>query len=159
MTETPSAGESERALADQIIEAMPDWANILVQLNSLIADRMDVVPTDFQCLHVIAHNGPIPVSAVAERVALTPGSVSRAIDRLEAATCVRRVPDPHDRRRTLLNATAEGLEKINGYYEGLTKRSHDDLSAFSLVELETILRFINASTLSASAEAQSLRSG
>ena len=147
-----------RAAAAEIIEAMPDWVNTLIHLNDLIADRMGVVPTDFQCLHAVVHNGPTTAGAVAERVALTPGSVSRAIDRLEAANCVRRVPDPGDRRRMLLEATQEGLQKISGYYAGLTDRTRDDLAAFSGEELESILRFVNAGRLSAEGAVRSLRS-
>jgi DNA-binding MarR family transcriptional regulator len=77
--------------------------------------------------------------------------------RLEAANCVRRVPDPGDRRRTLLEATPEGLAKIGGYYAGLTERTHDDLAAFGRDELATILRFVNASRVSAEAAVQTLR--
>ncbi|WP_129784837.1 MarR family winged helix-turn-helix transcriptional regulator [Promicromonospora panici] len=146
-----------RAVADQIIEVMPDWVNTMIHLNGLIADRMSVVPTDFQCLHAIVQNGPTTAGAVAQRVALTPGSVSRSIDRLEAADCVRRVPDPGDRRRALLEATPEGLQKISGYYEGLTKRTRDDLNAFSGDELKSILRFVSASRVSAEAAVQDLR--
>lgn len=154
MAQEPKA----RAVAGQIIEAMPDWVNTMIHLNGLIADRMGVVPTDFQCLHAIVQNGPTTAGAIAQRVALTPGSVSRAIDRLEAAGCVRRVPDPGDRRRTLLEATPEGLQTIGGYYEGLTKRTRDDLADFSRDELESILRFVNVSRLGAEDAVRSLRS-
>jgi DNA-binding MarR family transcriptional regulator len=45
----------------------------------------------------------------AGRIGLTPGSVSRMIDRLADAGCVRRVPDPHDRQRNLVEPTEAGL--------------------------------------------------
>jgi DNA-binding MarR family transcriptional regulator len=145
------------SLAERVVAALPDLVNTFIHLNGLIADRMHVVPSDFQCLHVIAGDGPTTASVIAERVALTPGSVSRAIDRLEAAACVRRIPDPGDRRRTLLEATPEGLQRINGYYKGLTARTRDDLAALSESELATVLRFVNAAKHGAEAEARRLR--
>lgn len=150
-----SAGQE--ASAERIVAALPDWVNTMIHLNGLIAERMKVVPSDFQCLHVIAQEGPTTASVIADRVALTPGSVSRAIDRLETADCVRRVPDPRDRRRTLLEATPEGLDRISGYYQGLTRRTRDDLARFTTAELETIQRFIDAGRTSATAEARALR--
>lgn len=158
MTNEFGIDPKKRALMQEIVETMPDLVNTLIHLNGLIADRMGVVPSDFQCLHVIAH-GPTTASVVAARVALTPGSVSRAIDRLEAARCVRRIPDPSDRRRTLVEATAEGLQKISGYYDSLTNRTQADLSTFSRDELGAILRFVNASRSAAADEAKALRHG
>jgi len=145
------------ALAGQIIEAMPDWVNTMIHLNGLIADRMNVVPADFQCLHTVVHDGPTTAGHIALRVALTPGSVSRAIDRLEAANCVRRIPDPSDRRRTLIEATPDGLATITRYYAGMTARTEEYLSGLSHNDLHAVLRFINASRDEAAREAQQLR--
>lgn len=155
MVDAAKTGDPEPTA--RIMAALPDWVNTMIHLNTLIAERMKVVPSDFQCLHVITQEGPTTASVIAERVALTAGSVSRAIDRLEAARCVRRVADPGDRRRALLEATAEGIARITGYYEGLTRRTKDDLARFDDGELATILRFIAASKSGATAEIQALR--
>lgn len=146
-----------RALSREIMDALPDWVNTMIYLNGLIAARMNVVPSDFQCLHVIVHDGPITAGHIAARVSLTPGSISRAIDRLEAAKAARRIPDPSDRRRMLVEATNDGMAAITNYYQGLTIRTEDDLSTFSDDELAAVLRFIGASRNSAVVEAKRLR--
>lgn len=147
------------SLAAQVIDKLPDWITYLIQINSLIATRMGVVPTDFHCLHALQQGGPTTAGVLAKRVGLTPGSASRMIDRLADAGCVRRVPDPHDRRRILIEPTPEGLDRINAYYAGLTARTHDDLAAFDDEQLRTLLRFIELSEASAIAEVDRLRSG
>lgn len=145
-------------LVTRVIDALPDWITQLIQINGLIAAQMGVVATDFHCLHALHRGGPTTASVLAGRVGLTPGSASRMIDRLAEAGCVKRVPDPHDRRRILIEPTAEGLDRITAYYAGLTARTREHLAAFDDDELRTLLRFIDMTTASAVAEVDRLRS-
>nr|WP_042197485.1 MarR family transcriptional regulator [Kibdelosporangium sp. MJ126-NF4]CEL22992.1 Transcriptional regulator, MarR family [Kibdelosporangium sp. MJ126-NF4]CTQ90132.1 Transcriptional regulator, MarR family [Kibdelosporangium sp. MJ126-NF4] len=140
-----------------VVGALPDWITQLIRINGLIADRMGVVPTDFHCLHVLHQRGPATASELAVEVGLTPGSVSRMIDRLVDADCVTRVPDPQDRRRTLIEPTATGLDRIAVYYAGLTARTTEDLAEFDTDQLHTLLRFISMASASATAEIDRLR--
>ncbi|MER7333970.1 MarR family transcriptional regulator [Micromonospora sp. NPDC000119] len=55
--------------------------------------------------HALARGGPAAASAPVQRVGLTPGTLSRMIDRLDAAGCMKRTPDPAD-RRILIEPTA-----------------------------------------------------
>src|SRR4051794_20548850 len=48
------------------------------------------------------------VNELAREVALSPTAMSRFVDRVEAAGCVRREPDPADRRALQVVLTAEG---------------------------------------------------
>ena len=146
------------SLAAEVIDRLPDWVTLLIQLNGLIADRMGVTTTDFHCLHVLQQDGPATAAVLAKRVGLTPGSVSRMIDRLDDADCIKRVPDPNDRRRVLIEPTGAGLNRIGAYYAGLTARTHEDLAEFDDEQLRTLVRFIEVSRDSTSAEVARLRS-
>ncbi|XVQ06630.1 MarR family winged helix-turn-helix transcriptional regulator [Spirillospora sp. CA-255316] len=157
MTEhKPPAGR--RAATDRIIDAMPDWVTAAVQLNGLIADHMGVVPSDFACLHALNRGGPATAAALADRVGLTPGSLSRMIDRLESAGLVQRRPDPHDRRKTLIEPTTEGLARINDYYAGLNVRTREVLADFTDDQLDSVLRFVQAAQAGTQDEVDRLRS-
>jgi DNA-binding MarR family transcriptional regulator len=153
-------GRQRSARADsekQVMAALPNWVNTISQLNRLIADRMGVTASDLDCLHVLRLHGPATAAELAVRVGLTPGSVSRMIDRLDAAGCVVRTDDPEDRRRVLIEANNDGLDRIGDYYAGLTARSHDDLAVFDDEELSVLLRFVERSQISAAAELARLR--
>jgi DNA-binding MarR family transcriptional regulator len=49
------------------------------------------------------------VKELAEEVVLSPTAMSRFVDRVEAAGCVRRHPDPDDRRALQVTLTDEGV--------------------------------------------------
>lgn len=138
---------------------MPDWGHAISQLNAAIAERMGVTLSDLDCLDALNKNGPATASALAHHVHLTSGSVSRMIDRLDAAGCIRRVPDPHDRRKTLIEPTPDGLKRVASYYDGLAACTLDDLSEFTEAELATIHRFITRSQTSTTTELTRVREG
>ncbi|GAA1537342.1 MarR family transcriptional regulator [Actinomadura kijaniata] len=148
----------ETLLTALLTEAVPGWAIRVVQLNSLVADRLGVTDTDVQCLHVLGRHGPTTPGVLAKHVNLTTGSASRMIDRLVAAGCVRRVPDPDDRRRVLIEPTQEGLERVTAAYSGLIARTRDDLDDFDEAALTTLLRFIRTAEHSTAAEIHRLQS-
>lgn len=68
--------------------------------------------SDFGVLELLLHKGPLPVNAIGEKVRLTGGSVSVAIDRLKAKGLVERRNDPDDRRTRMVHLTAEGRKLI-----------------------------------------------
>jgi DNA-binding MarR family transcriptional regulator len=155
---TAGTGADAEAMIDRLLDTLPDWVSALIQLNGLIAERMGVVATDLQCLHALNRDGPTTASVLAERVGLTAGSVSRMIDRLDAAGCVTRVADPKDRRKVLIEPTAEGLARANAYYAGLTARTKQDLAAFDAGQLAALLRFVESGRESTMTEVRTLRS-
>ena len=52
------------------------------------------------------------VNELAREVVLSPTAMSRFVDRAEAAGCVRREPDPDDRRALQIALTGEGIELL-----------------------------------------------
>jgi MarR family 2-MHQ and catechol resistance regulon transcriptional repressor len=64
--------------------------------------------SDFAVLEVLLHRGPLPVSAIGRKVLLTSGSITTAIDRLEAKGWVVRGSDPDDRRARVVRLTPAG---------------------------------------------------
>ncbi|WP_328808316.1 MarR family winged helix-turn-helix transcriptional regulator [Nonomuraea antri] len=152
--------QSRQALLDELVRAaIPGWAILVVQLNNVVATRLGVTDTDVQCLHILGQYGPATPGALAKRVNLTTGSASRMIDRLVAAGCVRRVPDPGDRRRVLIEPTQDGLDQVTAAYAGLVRRTRDDLDGFGDEELDAVLRFVRASERDTAAEIRHLQSG
>lgn len=118
---------------DPIVEAERQWiahgwqdaargmavVTSVMRAQQLLMARVDEVLRPFglsfaryellMLLSFTAH-GSIPLGKAGARLQVNPGSVTNAVDRLEAAGLVRREPNPTDGRGTLATVTDEGLE-------------------------------------------------
>jgi len=68
--------------------------------------------SDFAVLEVLLHMGSLPVNAIGEKVLLTSGSITTAVDRLENKALVKREKRELDRRVVLVHLTDAGREHI-----------------------------------------------
>lgn len=66
--------------------------------------------SDFAVLELLLHKGPSPVNAIGQRVFLTSGSITTAVDRLEAKGLVQRCNEPADRRTRVVHLTDAGRQ-------------------------------------------------
>lgn len=148
----------EHLVAD-VLGALTGWTVAVVQFNGLVADRMDVTETGLQCLYELARHGPSSPGELARRVNLTSGAASRMIERLQTAGYVRRVPDPHDRRRVVVEPTPESLDRIAQLYTPLTDRLHAHLAGLDAGHLASMLAFATAAQASTDAEVRNLGAG
>ena len=68
--------------------------------------------SDFAVLELLLHKGPASVNAIGEKIHLTSGSITAAIDRLEAKALVERCNHPSDRRSRVVHLTEAGEKLI-----------------------------------------------
>ena len=82
---------------------------------------------------------------LAERMRLSSGAMTNRLDRMEAAGLIRRLPDPNDRRGTLVEPTAEGnalWERTAGTQAIREARIGTVLDAGERAELHRLLRAV-----------------
>jgi MarR family transcriptional regulator, 2-MHQ and catechol-resistance regulon repressor len=79
-------------------------------INSV--SRVGLGLSDFAVLEALLHKGPQSVNVIGKRILLTSGSITTAIDRLEARKLVQRTPHPEDQRARLVQLTARGKRII-----------------------------------------------
>ncbi|MGA8044843.1 MAG: MarR family transcriptional regulator [Dermatophilaceae bacterium] len=102
-------------------EAAPGMAAVtsLMRAHQLVLSRVEGVlrPLDVTfaryevlMLLVFSRRGTLPMSRIGARLQVHQTSVTNAVDRLERAGLVRRVPHPSDRRTTLVEITRAGRE-------------------------------------------------
>jgi len=85
-------------------------------------DRASIAGTglqtsEFTIMEVLKHKSPLPINAIGEKVLLTSGSMTAAINRLANKGFVRRVQDPADGRCFHVHLTEIGRIVINTAYE------------------------------------------
>src|SRR3954465_3332774 len=151
-----TGGRAVDERVDQVIAALTGWTVAVVQFNGLVANRMQLTETGLQCLYVLSRLGPTTAGEVGRRVNLTSGAAPRVRGRLESVGSVRRVPDPHDRRRVLVEATPESLERVADFYTPLTDRLRDHLAGLAADHPAGLRRLALAAEESTDAEIRRL---
>lgn len=73
--------------------------------------------SDFATLEILLHKGPLPVNLIGEKVQLTSGSITTAIDRLEKRGLVERRASDSDRRVRVVHLTEAGQDLIGRFFE------------------------------------------
>ncbi len=73
--------------------------------------------SDFATLEVLLHKGPMPVNVIGEKVLLTSGSITTAVDRLERRKLVERHASETDRRLRVVHLTPQGRQLIESVFE------------------------------------------
>jgi DNA-binding MarR family transcriptional regulator len=125
-----------------------------VRANQLATDKMDdaaargmgVNRTDSRALDIVERLGPVTAGKLSIDAGLTSGAVTAVIDRLVEKGYVRRVADPADRRRVLIEKTEKLEEVSKRFYGPLAERSLPLIDKFSNAELEAIVRFLKMGT-------------
>jgi DNA-binding MarR family transcriptional regulator len=107
-----------------------------------VVNHLGLNRTDGRCVDIIAEQGPISAGELARQARLTTGAVTTVIDRLEHAGWVRRLGDPDDRRRVLVEVTEQTLEAVGAIYTPLVIDGMRELDGFTDAQLAVILEFL-----------------
>jgi DNA-binding MarR family transcriptional regulator len=80
-------------------------------------------------------SGPKTAGELSGAVGLKPAATTTLIDRLTDKGYVRRVADPADRRKVLVEMTEEGMARTYEMYRPLVEEGQRSLSRFGVAEL------------------------
>ncbi|MDX8143547.1 MarR family transcriptional regulator [Lentzea sp. NPDC034063] len=122
---------------------MREQSALTVMFHTKVAARMGLSATDEKCIDLAMRaEGPITAGRLAELSGLSTGAVTGVIDRLEHAGFVRRVRDPHDRRKVLVEVTVGDVEKFGQLFEEARQSLIEVLGHFGDDELQVIERYL-----------------
>lgn len=128
--------------ADRVVLEIRKFIAAAIFFNSKAAEDAGLSLTDMQMIHVLQLYGPATPSRLAEWTGLTSGGVTVALDRLEKAGCIRREPNPADRRSLLVMlAPAKMRKKTSSLYAEVERETRERLAQLSEKELEVVVRF------------------
>jgi DNA-binding MarR family transcriptional regulator len=133
-----------------------------------VAIRFGLSESDIETLESLIEMGATTAGRLAELTGLTSGAVTRVIDRLEQAGYVRRVADPADRRRVIVEVVPEKVAAIQSTLGRIGDAGAAEIGRYSDAQLELIGDFLSrmeqitrdeATTLRERPEAQSESDG
>lgn len=109
---TSSRGQLEA----ELIEAVRGSQTAVHQMDEAAHRALGINSTDGRCLDIVDRRAPISAGQLASEAGLTTGAVTAVLDRLEGKGLVRRVPDPDDRRRILVEVTDKQRQEAGRLY-------------------------------------------
>lgn len=122
-----------------------------------VAVRFGLTESDIEALEVLLDSGSATAGRLSELMGLTTGAVTRVIDRLEQAGYVRRVPDPTDRRRVVVEIVTEQAAAVESTLDRVNIKSAAEIGQFSDEELAVINDFLTKVAAITRDEATALR--
>ena len=156
--------ELSRPLGDPAVDPIVELVGFrlstaTVLYHAAVAERLGVGVTDVKCYSILRQTGPITAGELGERVGLTTGAITAAIDRLERAGLVRRTRTPSDRRRGVIEllSNPEIERALQELYAPLGRAVAGLLEKYSERERALILEFLTGAIQILEAETARLR--
>ena len=122
-----------------------------------VAIRFGLTESDIEALEVLIDAGASTAGRLSELMGLTTGAVTRVIDRLEQAGYVRRIPDPADRRRVIVEIVPEKVAAVEATMGRVLDASAPEIGRYSEAELAVINDFLTRMATITRDEATALR--
>ena len=110
--------------------------------DQAVADYLGLNRTDTRCLHIIERLESVSAGRLAAESGLSTGAVTTVLDRLERARFARRVQDPADRRRVLVELTPEASARLDELYAPLTEELARQREGYSTEEAGLVRDFM-----------------
>jgi DNA-binding MarR family transcriptional regulator len=140
----------KRQRAQQLGQAWREVSLWTVMFHQSFADRLGLNITDHKALDILVTIGPMTAGQLAEITGLTTGAITGVIDRLEKAGFARRVNDPNDRRRVIIEPVMENAERaFTPLFEqawGPQLAQLESYTDYSDEEFDLIIEFLHKSS-------------
>jgi DNA-binding MarR family transcriptional regulator len=122
-----------------------------------VAIRFGLSESDIETLEALIDRGASTAGRLSELTGLTSGAVTRVIDRLEQGGYVRRIPDPADRRRVIVEVVPEKVAAIQSTLGRIGRASAEEIGRYSDAQLSLINDFLTRMEQITRDEATTLR--
>ena len=123
-----------------------------------VALRFGLSESDIEALEVLIDSGAATAGKLSDLTGLTTGAITRVIDRLEQSGYVRRVPDPSDRRRVIVELVPDRIAAVAATMARVGDKSASEIDHYSEAELAVINDFLTRMAAIRRDEATALRS-
>ena len=142
MSSISSTDSDRRRLTASIKQSLRALSIQLSLLNHQVGAHAGLNDVDLDCLDLIARHGPISPSALAQRAALHPATITGVLDRLERGGWVVRERDPSDRRAVVVRPLRDRSAELVRLYGGMNASMNEICAGYDEAELEVLAEFL-----------------
>ena len=126
-----------------------------VEHNALLSiSGLGLGLSDFAVLELLLHKGPQLINVLGKKVLLTSGSITTAVDRLEAKKLVTRIRDPQDLRARVVQLTPKGRRVIESAFIRHAADMEEIIAVLDASERVELVRLLKKLGLFAAARLQ-----
>jgi DNA-binding MarR family transcriptional regulator len=130
----PRPSRQVLSLIGELGRAMQAYQRSTQAYDDAVGRHLGLNPTDLRCLDWVV-DGPKSAGELSSATGLKPAATTTLIDRLSDKGYVRRVADPEDRRRVLVEMTEQGASRTFEMYRPLVEEGQRSLVRFGVEEL------------------------
>jgi DNA-binding MarR family transcriptional regulator len=130
-----------QVLLEQLIAEVRANQRATDEVDSVVTELLGINRTDARCLDVLEERGRMSAGELATAARLTSGAITSVVDRLERSGYVRRVADPADRRRVLIEPTPEVFEATRELMHVMAEEGGPIVERYTDEQLDLILEF------------------
>jgi MarR family 2-MHQ and catechol resistance regulon transcriptional repressor len=112
---------------------------------------LDLGLSDFVVLEMLLHKGPMKVNDIGRKVDLTSGSITTAVDRLQARGLVSREVNREDSRSRIVQLTAKGNSLIRAAFGAHADRMETAADGLNVKERTALVGLLKKLGLAAQA--------
>jgi DNA-binding MarR family transcriptional regulator len=134
--------KERRRRVSSTLSGLRDLRIELAVLNHRVGSRVELKDLDFDCLDVIARQGPISPTALARRVGVHLATMTGILKRLETGGWVTRDHVDADRRAVVLASTPDRQREIYGIFAGMNARMDEVCARYTDEQLDVIADFL-----------------
>jgi DNA-binding MarR family transcriptional regulator len=144
-------------LVAAVLRAVRKESGQAVLFSQAVAERVGLAGTDIECLEVLQDEGRGTVGRLAELTGLTTGSATRMVDRLEQAGYVKRVADPADRRRVVVEPATGLSARFGALHAPIARAQTEVIERYDDDQLRVLIDFLDRSSEVARVETARMR--
>jgi DNA-binding MarR family transcriptional regulator len=152
-----SSTDSHDELMAEVLKAVRRESGQAALFSQAVAERLGLAGNDVECLETLGEEAPLTVGRLSELTGLTTGSATRMVDRLEQAGFVRRLPDPADRRRVLVELVDGVREKMMALHKSIAHAQLGVIGNYDDDQLRLLIDFLDRSAEIARGETARMR--
>ncbi|WP_267243328.1 MarR family winged helix-turn-helix transcriptional regulator [Streptomyces sp. PR69] len=132
-----SAPDPDGLLAEQLLRLTRRLHRS--QKRQLESADIAITPAQSRLLRIVAHyDRPPRMADLAERLEVVPRAITSLVDGLEASGCVRRAPDPDNRRVIRIELTDTGRAVLRALRRARRAAAEDILAPLTAEERATL---------------------
>jgi DNA-binding MarR family transcriptional regulator len=130
-------------LTAELTIALRQFQQATDAMDEAAVRAMGINRTDGRCLDILdIHGEAMTAGELATAASLSPGAVTTVIDRLERAGYARRVTDPADRRRVMVELTPLTRQLTEELYMPMGVEGAKAMKGYSDADLELMRDFL-----------------